>query len=140
MVRGVLEPESNAAQEFKWFVQAGWKDVPHLDGEEKRALLASTPLHQIHARTEGEPMLGSGAIYPIAQAEIVTPTYEILQTWRRVYALDVGWNRTAAIWGAEEPDPGIIHLYSEHYRARASRRATRKRYDRGATEFNRGID
>ena len=60
-------------------------------------------------------MLGSGAIYPIAEADIITPTREIPETWRRVYALDVGWNRTAALWGAEEPGTGIIHLYSEHY-------------------------
>jgi phage terminase large subunit-like protein len=47
VVRGFLEPDSDEAREFKWVIQAGWKDVPHLDGEEKRALLASTPLHQI---------------------------------------------------------------------------------------------
>jgi hypothetical protein len=115
VVKGFLEPESDVAKEFKWFVQAGWKDVPHLDETEKRALMATTPLYQIHARTEGEPTLGSGAIYPIAETEILTPTTEIPETWRRVYALDVGWNRTAALWGAEEPGTGILHLYSEHY-------------------------
>lgn len=115
VVKSFLEPETDAATEFKWFIQAGWKDVPHLDGEEKRALLASTPIHQIQARTEGEPMLGAGAIYPIAEADILTPTREIPETWRRVYALDVGWRRTAAIWGAEDPGTKQIELYSEHY-------------------------
>src|SRR5206468_238259 len=95
--------------------QAGWDDVPHLDGEEKRALLASTPPHQIQARTKGEPMLGSGTIYPIAESDILTPTREIPDTWRRVYAMDVGWNRTAAIWGAEDPGSHNIELYDEHY-------------------------
>jgi len=115
VVKGFLEPESDAAREFKWVIQAGWKDVPHLDDTEKRALMATTPLYQIQARTEGEPTLGSGAIYPIAETEIVTPTRTIPETWRRVYALDVGWNRTAALWGAEEPGSGILELYSEHY-------------------------
>jgi phage terminase large subunit-like protein len=115
VVTGFLEPASDAARQFKWFVQAGWQDVPHLDETEKQALMATTPPYQIHARTEGEPTLGSGAIYPIAEAEILVPTRDIPDTWRRVYALDVGWNRTAALWGAEEPGTGILHLYSEHY-------------------------
>lgn len=115
VVKGFLEPETDAAKDFKWFVQAGWKHVPHLDEEQKRALLATTPIHQIQARTEGEPMLGAGAIYPIAEIDIIVPTRAIPATWRRVYSLDVGWNRTAALWAAEEPGTGIIELYSEHY-------------------------
>lgn len=115
VVKGFLEPESDAAREFKWFIQAGWKHVPHLDDEQKRSLLATTPAHQIQARTEGEPMLGAGAIYPIAESDIICPTRAIPDTWRRVYAMDVGWNRTAALWGAEDPGTGNIELYSEHY-------------------------
>jgi hypothetical protein len=45
------------------------------------------------------------------------PTAEIPATWPRVYALDVGWNRTAVIWGAKDPGTGRIVLYDEHYRA-----------------------
>lgn len=115
VVRGFLEPESDDAKAFKWYVQAGWKDVPHLDEEEKRALKATTPLYQIQARTEGEPMLGAGAIYPIAESELIVPTREVPDTWRRVYALDVGWNRTAALWAAEDPGNGGLELYDEHY-------------------------
>lgn len=114
VVKGFLEPEE-AAKAFKWFVQAGWKDVPHLDEDEKRALRATTPLYQIQARTEGEPTLGAGAIYPIAESDVVVPTRAIPDTWRRVYALDVGWNRTACIWGAEDPGSANLELYDEHY-------------------------
>jgi phage terminase large subunit-like protein len=38
VVQGFLEPESDEAKAFKWWIQAGWKDVPHLDEAEKRAL------------------------------------------------------------------------------------------------------
>lgn len=114
VVKGFLEPEE-AAKAFKWFVQAGWKDVPHLDEDEKRALRATTPLYQIQARTEGEPTLGAGAIYPIAESDIVVPTRVVPESWRRVYALDVGWNRTAVIWGAEDPGSSNLELYDEHY-------------------------
>jgi phage terminase large subunit-like protein len=115
VVKGFLEPETDESQEFKWYVQAGWKDVPHLDEDEKRALRATTPPYQIQARTEGEPVLGSGAIYPIAESELIVPTREIPETWRRVYAMDVGWNRTAVLWGAEDPGNQNIELYDCHY-------------------------
>ena len=115
VVKGFLEPETDASAEFKTFIQAGWKDVPHLDVDERRALMATTPPYQIAARTEGEPSLGSGAIYPISEKDILVPTAEIPETWRRVYAMDVGWNRTAVVWGAQDPGSGQIILYDEHY-------------------------
>ena len=116
VVKGFLEPETPESAEFKTFIQAGWKDVPHLDTVEQRALLATTPPYQIAARTEGEPSLGSGAIYPIAEREILVPTADVPANWPRVYAIDVGWNRTAVIWGAKDPATGRIVLYDEHYR------------------------
>jgi phage terminase large subunit-like protein len=115
VVKGFLEPETDIAADFKTFIQAGWKDVPHLDAEEQRALMATTPPYQLAARTEGEPSLGSGAIYPIAEREILVPTAEIPDNWPRVYAMDVGWNRTAVVWGAKDPGSGRIVLYDEHY-------------------------
>jgi hypothetical protein len=96
-------------------VQAGWKDVPHLDEEEKRKLVANTPPFQIKARTEGEPTLGVGAIYPIDESEITVPDFGILDSWPRAFGVDVGWNRTAVIWGARDRGTGVIYLYSEHY-------------------------
>lgn len=114
VVTGFLEP-SEAAKGVKWFVQAGWKDVPHLDKDEQRALMASIPLYQVQARTEGEPALGAGAIYPIGEPDILVPTRPIPDSWRKVYGMDVGWNRTAAVWAAEDPGAGGLELYSEHY-------------------------
>jgi hypothetical protein len=45
--------------------------------------------------------------------------FAIPNHWRRAYALDVGWNRTAGIWGAYDGDQDIVYLYSEHYRGQA---------------------
>jgi hypothetical protein len=39
--------------------------------------------------------------------------------WKRSWALDVGWNRTAAAWGAIDPETGIGYLYHEYYRSQA---------------------
>ena len=99
----------------KYVVRASWNDVPHLDAEEREKLLANTPLYQRQARTEGEPTLGAGAIYPLAESEIVVPDRAIPQYWPRAFGLDVGWNRTAAVSGAKDPASGVVYLYSEHY-------------------------
>jgi phage terminase large subunit-like protein len=117
VVMSFLEPEKDESRLSKYVVQAGWRDVPHLDEEEKRKLVANTPPYQIKARTEGEPALGIGAIYPIDEAEITVPDRPIPDSWPRAYGMDVGWNRTAAVWGARDPGTGTIYLYSEHYRA-----------------------
>lgn len=97
----------------------GWDDVPHLDEQTKAELLASTPRHLRDARSKGIPSLGAGAIYPFEHDEIVVPPFRIPAYFRKGYALDVGWNRTAAIFGALDADQDILYLYSEHYRGEA---------------------
>jgi hypothetical protein len=79
------------------------------------AMRATTPPYQLAARTAGEPALGSGAIYPMAEREILVPTAAIPSSWPKVYAMDVGWNKTAVVWGAKNPGNGQIVLYDEHY-------------------------
>lgn len=103
----------------KYLVQAGWSDVPHLDEKTKRELLESTPPHLRDARTKGVPGLGSGAIYPIPESEFVVEPFRVPPYWPRAYALDVGWNKTACLWGAWDRSVGTLYLYTEHYRGQA---------------------
>jgi hypothetical protein len=55
----------------------------------------------------------------LAESEFVVNDFAIPENWPRAYALDVGWNRTAALWGARNPDNGVTYLYSEYYRGQA---------------------
>lgn len=103
----------------RYRVDAGWADIPHIPEATKKELLASTPPHLREARSLGVPSLGSGAIYPIARSEITVPMMPIPPHWPRAYGFDVGWHRTAAIWGAYDPETWILYLYSEHYRGEA---------------------
>ncbi len=100
-------------------VNAGWNDVPHLDEKTKRELLASPPPYLRKARSEGLPSLGSGAVYPIDVEEITVAPFRIPPYWRRCYGMDVGWNRTAAIWVAEDPEDKTRYAYAEYYRGQA---------------------
>lgn len=99
----------------KAVIQAGWDDAPWLDAETKARLLEDTPLHLRDARTKGIPAMGSGNVYPIPVEELLVDPFEIPESWPRMYALDVGWNRTAAIWGALDPSTDTLYLYDEHY-------------------------
>lgn len=103
----------------RYMIQAGWDDVPHLDEKTKTELLASTPPFLRDARSKGIPSLGAGAIYPIETAEITVKPFAIPRHWKRGFALDVGWNRTAALWGAQDPSDGVIYVYAEYYRGQA---------------------
>jgi hypothetical protein len=102
--------------------------------------LDSTPPHLRDARSKGEPSLGSGAIYPIPISDIEVKPFVIPFGWKRAYALDVGWNRTAALWGAQNPVDGTIYLYSEHYKGQqlpvvhAAAIKTRGEWIRGAID------
>jgi hypothetical protein len=103
-------------------IQAQWSDAPHLTEEQKKSLYDSIPPYQRDARTKGIPQLGSGAIYPVPESEIIVEPFDlrtIPKFWPRCYALDVGWNRTAALWGAWDRDQDVVYLYSEYYRSQA---------------------
>lgn len=95
----------------------GWDDAPHLTEESKRQMKAEYAPHEISARTTGMPSIGSGSIYPIPEREFVIDPVKggLPEHWPRVYALDPGHNRTAAVWGAWDQSEDCVYLYSEHY-------------------------
>lgn len=93
--------------------------MPHLNEKTKAEILSSIEPHLRDARTQGTPSLGAGAIYPIPLSEILVDPFPIPDYWPRAYGLDVGWNRTAAVWGARDPSVDCLYLYTEHYRGHA---------------------
>lgn len=109
-------PQINSS---KYMVQAGWDDVPHIDDTTKRELLENTPVHLRDARSKGTPSLGAGAIYPIEQSEIIVDPFAIPAYFAKGYGMDVGWNRTAAAFGAWDRDNDVLYIYAEHYRGQA---------------------
>lgn len=95
-------------------ITAGWNDVPHLDTQAKQDLLDETPPWLREARSEGRPSIGVGAIYPIPIKEIECEPFAIPAHWPRAYALDVGWNWTAALWMAYDRETLTRYLYGEY--------------------------
>ena len=103
----------------KFVVMADWDDVPHLSEAEKVELLASIPPHQRDARTKGVPQLGSGAIYPVPETDILVDDFEIPAHYARGYGMDVGWNCTAVVWVALDRETSVRYLYALHKRGEA---------------------
>lgn len=106
--------------EDKFLLLAGWNDVPHLSEEAKKKFLVSVPKHERAARTTGIPTIGEGLIYQVEIEELLCDPFKIPDYWPKGYALDVGWNRTAALWGAVDRDSDTLYIYSEHYMGEAS--------------------
>lgn len=103
----------------KWLTTAGWDDVPHLSKDKMAQMLAGTMPFLRDARSKGIPSLGAGAIYPIPESEFTVKPFAIPKFWPKSYALDVGWNRTACLWGAYDRASDCIYIFTEHYRAHA---------------------
>jgi hypothetical protein len=100
-------------------VQAGWSHVPHLKQTDIDDMAKSISPHLVDARMNGNPSLGAGAIYPVPEEDFVIDPFQIPPWFPRMYGMDVGWNKTAAIWIAHDRDTDIIYAYSEHYRGEA---------------------
>ena len=112
-------PDDPAVVDGRYIVNASWDDVPHLDAATKAELLAAIPAYQRDARTRGIPVLAAGVIYPVPEDTYLIDPVALAPHWKRAYGMDVGWNRTAAIWGAYDQDSDTWYMYSEHYLAHA---------------------
>jgi phage terminase large subunit-like protein len=109
----------NESNPNRYVMTMGWDHVPHLSEATKAKLLAAYPIFEREARRNGTPQLGSGAIYQVPEIDVVVPDMEIPAHWPRAYGLDVGWNRTAAVFGAWDRESDVVYLYGEHYRGQA---------------------
>lgn len=106
------EPEPGVTGKF--LIGATWEDAPHLSEKQKKSLWGSIPVRLRDAMTRGIPSLGSGAIYPIDEEELLVDDFEIPAHWPRAFSLDVGWNCTAVLWGVWDRESGVLYFYSEH--------------------------
>jgi len=95
----------------KKLITATWDDAPHLSEEEKTSMFEALPPHQRDARSKGVPSLGAGAIYPVAESEIIVDPFELPPWYEVSCGMDVGWNWTAAVWIATDPNTRQAYIY-----------------------------
>ena len=86
-------------------------DVDHYNEEQKKQIIASYPPHEVEARTKGVPTLGSGRIFPVAEASITCDHRDIPSHWPRIGGMDFGWTHNfAACELAWDRDHDVVYL------------------------------
>lgn len=94
-------------------------DVAHYSKEQADVIVASYPEHEREARAFGKPVLGSGAVYPVPESQIVVPGFSIPDVWPRIVGMDIGWDHpTAAVWLAHNRDTDTVYAYDVYKRSK----------------------
>lgn len=120
LVIDFLDGDQFSDKEFRKYVaKVTWDDVPHLDKEDINKMLEATPPNLREARSKGVPTVGDGNIYPLPIEQISVADFRLPKYWPKAYGMDVGWNATAAVWGAWDRDSDVIYIYSEYKQGQA---------------------
>ena len=121
-----LEEDGRMAETGDRFAtQIGWDEIPHISKEEQEDLMRGMSRHEVEARTKGYPSLGAGAVYQFNEDELVIPAFSVNEAdhrelfgdkayYRRAYGMDIGWNCTAAVFLAVDPDTGTHYVIGEY--------------------------
>jgi phage terminase large subunit-like protein len=116
VIKFMDEPTSDQA-----FMKIGWRDAPHITPEKAKRLLEQYPEHQRKMRSEGEPMLGHGRIYDIADEFILCDPFEIPDHWLVIGGMDFGDDHPQAFAKlALDPDSDIIYVTNSWKKRRCS--------------------
>lgn len=94
-------------------------DAFHYTPAEAQAVIAKYPAHVRRARAMGQPAIGEGAVYPIADEDLICPPFDPPPHWLELGGLDFGWDHpTAAIRLLRDPDTSTFYVAAEYRRSR----------------------
>jgi Terminase RNaseH-like domain len=62
------------------------------------------------------PRSRRGAVYPVPESDFVIEPFAVPAYFRKAYGMDVGWNNTAAVWIAHDPEADIVYITSDYKR------------------------
>ncbi len=96
-------------------------DAEHSTKEQKDQIIASYPAHEREARVKGNPVLGSGRVFPVAEEKLAIPHRTFPPHFARLGGLDFGWNHpTAAVEIVHDRDADVIYVTKCHRLKEAS--------------------
>lgn len=99
----------------KYCVSCDFSSVPHMSEQEKREFFDSLPPHIREAKYYGRAYAAAGLVYPVYRGNYEVEPHKIPSDWPRCFAMDVGWNRTAVLWAAFDPETKTWYIYDEYY-------------------------
>jgi len=112
---------SDTPSKAQSYMQVGWNEAPHMTEEKKERVLAQYPAYQRKMRSEGEPMLGHGRIYDIADDYILCAPFPIPEFWPVIIGMDFGDHHPQAfVKLAINPDNDIIYVINSWKQSRCS--------------------
>jgi hypothetical protein len=96
-------------------------DAEHYTQEQREAIVASYLPHEREARAKGVPVMGSGRIFPVPEADIACDPIEIPKWWARLGAMDFGWDHPfAAVELAWDKDADIVYVTKAYRKSEAT--------------------
>jgi len=99
-------------------VSMGIEEAEHIPEEERARIIARYPEHEREARIHGIPALGSGRVFPIAEASIKCDPFPVPSHYVQWGAMDFGWNHPfGAVKLAWDRDADCIYV-THAYRAK----------------------
>ena len=97
------------------------EDAEHYTPERRAEIIASYPPHEREARTKGVPIMGSGRVFPVPEADICVKPMPIAPHWARIVGLDLGWDHpTSAAWLAWDRDADIVYVTDVYRKSEAT--------------------
>lgn len=103
----------------RYLKNVSWNDAPHLDEATKIQIASGYAEHERDTRTKGTPLLGTGAVFPIDEKEILIDSVDIKPWWRFINGVDFGIDHPAAgAFCVLDPEgDGTFYVY-DSYKAR----------------------
>lgn len=105
------EKRGDPGAAYRGFVQMSLDDARHFTPEQRAAIIASYPEYMRDARTKGVPMLGGGAVFPIAEDKIAVDSFKVPDYWPLLWGCDFGTTHPfAAALLAWDRDADIVYV------------------------------
>lgn len=92
---------------------ATWWDCPHLSEEQINQLLASCPEYQREMRSKGIPVIGTGAIFPFKDEDVMCEDFIPHDYWHVIAGLDFSGvvDDSVVAYTAYDPSSDCYYLY-----------------------------
>jgi phage terminase large subunit-like protein len=91
------------------------EDAAHFTPEKIAELVARYPAHEREARLQGVPKLGSGAVFPVPESQIMVPRFKIPEHFAQINGMDFGWDHpTAAVNLAVDREQKKVYITRCH--------------------------
>lgn len=86
-------------------------DAKHIPEADRERIIAAYPAHEREARAKGIPVLGSGAVFPVAESQITAKPFRIPEHWSWIWGIDFGVSHPfAAVLCAWDRDTDTVYV------------------------------